>query len=97
MGPMGWQVMGLSKRVPSLSVCCGPFFGVQPKRQLVPKQCHLEVHPRVARGTEKIIKSGRGRDRASKQVQQPGNQLHSSVSTREWKTGRPMGKDAQRR
>lgn len=48
MGPVGWQVMGLSKRVPSLSVCCGPFFGVQPKRQLVPKQCHLGVHPRVA-------------------------------------------------
>lgn len=54
MGPLGWQVMGLSKRVPGLSVCCGPFFGVQPKRQLVPKQCHLGVHPRVARGTEKI-------------------------------------------
>lgn len=55
MGPMGWQVMGLSKRLPGLSVCCGSFFGVQPKRQLVPKQCHLGVHPRVARGTEKII------------------------------------------
>ena len=49
--------MGLSKRASSLSVQCGSFFGVQPKRQLSPKQCRLEVHLRVAL---RRTKSGRG-------------------------------------
>lgn len=48
LGALGGQITGLSKRVSSLSVWCGPFFGVQPRRQLSPKQCRLEVHLRVA-------------------------------------------------